>query len=56
MTELANPRRLAFEAIAAALTPPPSINYLRFACDMSSLMAPSPVPITGRTSLFSIKS
>ena len=33
MTALANPRRLAHEAIAAALRPPPPIDYLEWAED-----------------------
>lgn len=33
MTLLANPKRLALEAMAAALMPPPPIDYLRFARD-----------------------
>jgi hypothetical protein len=57
VTALANPRRIAHEAIAAALRPSPPINYLKFAEDniVFGPGEPRPGPMTERRSAISMR-
>jgi len=44
VTVLANPRRIAHEALAAALRPPPPVDYLRWAVEHVTFGDGDPVP------------